>query len=57
MIQVKWITLLILLYFAYYTISFAVIVWKEGNKFAGMFISLLGISIVLIPVLRSVLSS
>ena len=47
----KWISIVIILYTCYYTLLYARIVWKQGNKFAGMAIALLAISVITIPLL------
>lgn len=36
-------------YLCWYTIGYARMVWKEGNKLGGFFVSLLALSLLAIP--------
>jgi hypothetical protein len=47
----KYVGIALLLYIVYYTFTYAKIIWKEGNKFASLWVMLLAISLVLIPLL------
>ncbi len=47
----KWISIAIILYTCYYTLLYARIVWKQGSKFAGIAIALLGFSVITVPLL------
>lgn len=43
---------LCIIYVTYYTVTYAIIVWKEGNKAGGICIGLLAAIIVLIPLMQ-----
>lgn len=45
----KYIGVVFLVYIVYYTISYAKIIWEEGNKFASLWVILLAISLLIIP--------
>ena len=43
------ITGIVIAYLCWYTLGYAKIVWKKGNKFAGLFITLLALSLIVVP--------
>lgn len=49
----KWIGIATILYTCYYTLLYAKIIWKKGNKLAGIAIVLLAISVVTVPLLST----
>ncbi|MDP4144593.1 MAG: hypothetical protein Q8936_08980 [Bacillota bacterium] len=46
----KWTIIFIYLCIAYYTLKHAKVVWKQGYRFASIFVVLLAVSLVVIPI-------
>jgi hypothetical protein len=49
----QWIIIGITLYIFYYTIRFAILVWKEKNKLGAVFVGLLAFVVLLLAMLEN----
>lgn len=47
----SWVILLVCLYISYYTFKYSMLIWKQGNKFASIFVMLMIISLIVLSII------